>query len=112
MTFAITVLAWVFFRADNLSDAFQYILKIIQDVFNKESYVEALNFTIWNMGVGLPILIILFIIVEWLGRFDDFALGSFVKRWKPQYRWVFYFVIVFLIFQFMGAEQNFIYFQF
>lgn len=112
MTFAITVLAWVFFRADNLSDAFDYILKISQDIFNKKSYVEALNFTIWNMGVGLPILIILFIIVEWLGRFDDFALGSFVKRWKPQYRWVFYFVIVFLIFQFMGAEQNFIYFQF
>lgn len=112
ITFSLTTFAWVFFRADNLTVAFQFIIKIIQDFFHKNSYVDALNFLIWDIGLALPVLILLFIIIEWIGRFGDFALSSILKNWRPFYRWLFYLAIVFLIFQFMGAEQNFIYFQF
>jgi alginate O-acetyltransferase complex protein AlgI len=111
-TFSLTIIAWIFFRADNLTDAFEFIFKIFHGFFQRSNYIEALNFIVWDIGFTLPILILFFIITEWFGRFDDFAIGSLVKNWRSFYRWLFYFVLVFLIFQFMGAEQNFIYFQF
>jgi hypothetical protein len=59
----------------------------------------------------LPILLI-FLVVEWLGRENQFAIARLGLQWRKPFRYAFYYSIVFAIFWFGGKEQQFIYFQF
>jgi alginate O-acetyltransferase complex protein AlgI len=111
-TFSLTIFAWIFFRANNLTDAFKFVYKIFQGLFQRNSYVEALNFIFWEVGITLPILIIFLILIEWLGRSGDFALNSIFIKSNQFIRWSFYFLVLILTFQFSYKEQFFIYFQF
>jgi D-alanyl-lipoteichoic acid acyltransferase DltB (MBOAT superfamily) len=111
-TFSITVFAWIFFRADTLNDAFKIVFKIFSDLLQKKFYIDALNFGVWSIGITLPLLILFFFTIEWIGRNGEYALSSLIKKRNIFFRWTFYFFIIILIFQFMGKEQNFIYFQF
>ncbi len=103
LTFTLSVIAWVFFRAKYMSRALEYLS------------------TMLNPGKwGVPevyskyflILLGLFVIVEWLGRRGQFGLQEICLKWRRPFRLVFYFVIIFIIFCWMGGEQEFIYFQF
>lgn len=103
ITFLMTVFAWIFFRAANLTEAFHFV----QTLFSK-SLFEAPNFI---PKVAL-LLISFFMFIEWLGRENAFALSKFAITWPRALRWSFYFVIITCIFIFNGKEQQFIYFQF
>ena len=107
ITFILTVLAWVFFRAENIGHAFSYL----STIFSKTIF-SIPNFSGMRMAIRTLILIIFFIVVEWLGRSEQYAIESCGMKWKKIYRWSFYFVIIALIFMCNGKEQQFIYFQF
>jgi len=103
ITFTLTVFAWIFFRADNLTEAFQYIGEIFSpSVFSKPENIK--NSTVW--------LLVGFVIMEWLGREEQYAIAKTGHNWPKVLRWIFYYIIVILIFQFRGLSQQFIYFQF
>jgi alginate O-acetyltransferase complex protein AlgI len=102
-TFLMTVFAWIFFRAANLSDAFDFV----GTLFSKTLF-ESPNFI---PRVAL-LLIAFFMCIEWLGRENQFALAKFGFTWPRVLRWGFYFLLVTSIFVFNGKEQQFIYFQF
>ena len=57
-------------------------------------------------------LVIIFLIIEWCGRYDEFAIEKFINKWKKPFRWVFYYVLVIVIISFSVREEEFIYFQF
>ena len=106
-TFLLTVLAWVFFRAESVTNAFAYLSGVIRyslfsipDVSAKEQVLELL------------LLITFLIILEFIQREERFALD--LSKLKNRYlRQVIYFTIVFLILAFqVGKKQEFIYFQF
>ena len=103
ITFWLTVLAWVFFRARNVGHAIDYL----STIFSK---------SLFTIPEVLPLksilLIAFFIIVEWFGRHDQYAIESLGIKWKRPYRWAMYYIIIFAIFFFMGKQQEFIYFQF
>lgn len=106
-TFVFLVLVRVFFRAESLSKAIGYLSEIfsyslfsIPDFANKRDAVLVLFF------------IIIFINIEWVGRNENYALEKVGLNWKRPYRWSFYYAIIFCIFFFYGAQQQFIYFQF
>ena len=102
-TFSLTVFAWIFFRADNITHAFSYIKGIFTS--SLLSVPTILPFSLFG-------LLAFFMTVEWVGRGEAYALEALGSRWKRSLRWGFYYVIIFLIFFFMGKEQEFIYFQF
>jgi len=106
-TFMLTVFAWIFFRADNIDHAFNYIGKIFT-----ESIIITPDFSGKMNALITLCLIVLFLLIEWLGRNEQFALKSFGVKWKPIIRLLLYYCIVFLIFVFSGKDQQFIYFQF
>ena len=100
-TFAITTLAWIFFRAESVTEAIFYIGKM-------------LNYSNFGMPkVDLkPFLFILILVgVEWFQRKKPHGLEiSAIQNWTT--RWIIYF-LVFLIILFFGASSDsFIYFQF
>ena len=103
LTFSLTVLAWVFFRADSIQHAINYL----QDIFLLKK--QGVNLEIEN---SIYYLLLFFVTSEWLGRSGQFALQKidFLKLFWI--RWLFYACIILLILFFSGAQQDFIYFQF
>jgi len=104
LTFSLTVIAWIFFRANDLSHAFQYLTSM----FTEQLFTMPTQFPIY-----LIVLLAFFITVEWLGRANNFAIQKLGFLRFRILRWGFYTVLLFLIFTFMVTEETpFIYFQF
>lgn len=62
-TFALTCLAWVFFRAKSIGDAFDYIGRIFTNKSFEPQYLENERYS-----YEIIILIVAFILVEWNSR--------------------------------------------
>jgi len=107
ITFALAVFAWIFFRAQNIGHAISYISGIFS-----LSLFQMPKFSDKKEAVLLFILLTIFIVIEWIGREQPFALAKITLQWKRPFRWFFYFMILSLIFVMAGKEQQFIYFQF
>jgi len=107
ITFGITVFAWIFFRADSIGHAFSYISEIFSG-----SLLTIPHYT--GMARELPIVFMagIFLIVEWFGREQQYAIANLGIKWKRPLRYAFYYAIIIVIFWFSGKEQQFIYFQF
>jgi len=104
ITFLSVVFAWIFFRAENLTSAFEYI-KII---FSKSL------FTIPEVRPYYIILsIFILIATEWFGRKEDFALSNFDQKTSKTLRWILYYIILFMVYYLSSDNgHQFIYFQF
>lgn len=107
LTFVLTVFAWIFFRSNNITHAYHYI----NTIFSK-SLLTTPHFKGSNNVIYVIVLIIIFMIIEWLGREHQFAIAKLGLRWKRIIRWLFYYLLIFTIIYFSGKEQEFIYFQF
>ena len=83
-TFCLTGFAWIFFRAENLNHAMTYISQIFSSSI----------FTIPSVRPRpLVILLVLFIIIEWFGRENKYALEKFGLKIPHVIRWVFYYIL-------------------
>ncbi len=109
LTFLITVFAWIFFRAENMSHAFEYI----SGIFNSDFFsVPTLKQPEYAIRTGSFILVLL--ITEWFGRERLYALADLDQRWNIALRYVFYYLVcVFVLYFALGSQKvDFIYFQF
>ena len=107
VTFSLTVLAWIFFRADNIGHAWDYLSTILS-----KSLFTIPHFSEIRHGLITAILIIIFSLIEWFGREEQYAIARIgIKREKPL-RYAMYYAIIIAILWFGGKEQQFIYFQF
>jgi alginate O-acetyltransferase complex protein AlgI len=104
ITFVLTVLAWIFFRAATVTDA----VNIIRRIFSR----SILKVPSLSMPTMLIPFLILFILIEWLGRENKYAIEKSFFGMPRVVRWGFYYGLVMVIFLFAGKEQQFIYFQF
>lgn len=100
-TFLMITLAWVFFRAETISEAFGYISGIFQSSL----------FSIPTGNKGFLLFLFIYLFVEWLQRdsahvFDLSAISSKTARY------FIYYTTVGVLFYYAGDLQTFIYFQF
>lgn len=100
-TFCMVTLAWVFFRAETIADAFGYIKIIFSESIINRPYVPL-------SGVAL---LFGYMCLEWLQRHKNHILDISHIHAKPV-RYGIYYVVTFCIFYFAGDLQPFIYFQF
>lgn len=99
-TFILSTFAWIFFRADSVYQAFSYLNKMF----------SAALFTSPERIRALP-LVLLLLFIEWIQRNKQHCLKiDFIK--STPVRWVIYFIIILLILNYGGTQQQFIYFQF
>lgn len=106
-TFGLTVFAWIFFRAENMSHAISYISEILSI-----SFFSIPQFPGMDKALITSILVSVFITIEWLGRENQYAIQTLGLKWKRALRYALYYVLIITIFWFGGQEQEFIYFQF
>jgi len=105
-TFFITSLAWIFFRSDSISFAFSYLFKI----FSK-TIISIPN--IPRRSSEVIALVMIFVIVEWLGRNDDFAIEKIFNHFPRSIKFITFSFIIFIIGMYMQTHETpFIYFQF
>ena len=110
-TFSLTVFAWIFFRANSLTHAFNYIRTIFsRSLFTFPNKKPFLGFKIHP--AVLVVFIIFFMAIEWIGRENQYAIATIGNKWTRPLRWAFYYVILLMVFLFISHEQQFIYFQF
>ncbi|MFN4122465.1 MAG: MBOAT family O-acyltransferase [Flavobacteriales bacterium] len=102
-TFTLTILAWIFFRAETVTQAVEIIREILSSsLFSLPTILPR----------GLLALLFVFIIIEWKGRREQFAIAKMALNKPRVLRWSFYLGLFFIIFLSLGKEQVFIYFQF
>ncbi len=103
VTFLLVTLAWVFFRAENVTDAFKYI----NGIFSRSIFSVA-----QAPPLSTLVLILFFMVFEWLQRDKQHALQIDGVRIHWIFKWGLYYGLIAIIVLFGGTQQEFIYFQF
>lgn len=104
-TFILAVFGWIIFRANSVTEAFDYI----GIIFSKSILEFELPY-----GKRAMIGIAVMIIIEWLNRDKTYGLqlsNTGVTK-LATVRWILYYSIIISTVLFMGINQTFIYFQF
>jgi alginate O-acetyltransferase complex protein AlgI len=108
ITFGLTVIAWIFFRADDINHAINYIFEIFSSSLFTLPYYNGLG-----LAISTILLLILFNVIEWMGRKGEYAIQNLMYVKFRFIRWGVYVLIIFLIGMFMHTDESpFIYFQF
>ena len=107
ITFSLTVLAWIFFRAENIGHALSYLSTIFSKSLFTIPHFQGMYFALKTF-----ILIVIFVVVEWFGRNEQYAIAKLGINWNKPLRYAMYYFIILVIFLLMGKQQQFIYFQF
>jgi alginate O-acetyltransferase complex protein AlgI len=105
ITFSLTVFAWIFFRAEDIGHALSYL----STIFSKSL------FTIPEIRpLKVIVLILVFILIEWNGRHEKYAIETLGVKWRKPLRWALFYSIMIAIYFFGYFSENveFIYFQF
>lgn len=103
LTFLLTMVAWIFFRAQNVAHAWEYL----NEVFSRSIFSIP-----QILPINLMLMIALFLIIEWTGREGSYAIEKVAIKKSRSFRWAIYLGICYFIFLFKGSQQEFIYFQF
>ncbi len=108
VTFLLSCLAWIFFRAANVSEAGLYIKRIFSFESFELSELSLAGFDDFTWFLG-P-LILLLLLTEWKNRSRQYGL-TFISK-HIAIRWGYYIILILFLIQYWGSEQDFIYFQF
>lgn len=107
-TFVLTVLAWIFFRAENMSQ----VVGFYNEIFSSSTF-EIPQINNYLGAIITSVMIGALIFVEWMGRHGDYALDNFHLSINRSLRWTFYSILIFIIAMYAATEETpFIYFQF
>lgn len=108
ITFSLTVFAWIFFRANNIGHATSYINEIFSNSLFMAPDLIDVNKTFLTIG-----LIFVFIIFEWFGREQSYAIKTTFSKSTKLIKYLFYLTLILAIMCFGNFDNNqFIYFQF
>lgn len=105
LTFFLTVIGWIIFRAESMTQAVDFLTAMVSNRFFDASALHGVTYIYF--GIAL-------LAVEWLQRNKQHALQfSDAKPFNHRLvRWGVYYIILLLIAKYAGSSQTFIYFQF
>lgn len=107
-TFGLTVLAWIFFRAENMTHAINYLSEIFSSSLFAVPSFPGIRDSLITIA-----LVMVFVLIEWNGRRGKYAIAHLGEKWKTSYRYAAYYALAFSVMYFGNFDENqFIYFQF
>lgn len=104
-TFSIVCIAWVFFRANSVSHAIEYL----KGIFIPHPYID---YTFNQTFITTFLFIGFLLSVEWFNKSESHGLSKLNQNFSRPFRWIVYLTLIFVTANFGGSQQNFIYFQF
>ena len=107
ITFFFVLVGWIIFRADTISDAYNYII----NMFSFDNFLPMGGDVVGSQAYIALLFIFIMLLVEWLGRSKRYVFDMDCIKNKPV-RIVFYYVVFIVVIMFCGKAQPFIYFQF
>ena len=107
LTFLLVVIGWIFFRAESIGQAFEYLGGIADMSLFTVPYMRAFVSQFLPMFVSIAILMVM----EWIQRDKQHGLQLSCKIPMPV-RYLIYLLFIFLIHRYQGGSSTFIYFQF
>ena len=110
LTFFIVMICWVFFRAENIEQAFSF-LKMMAGNWGGEHYSGRAPWALCReelrrFGFTFPVLLV----CEWINRKYDHALERLPRN--ALLRYLIYYALILSCIFLRGQQQTFIYFQF
>lgn len=105
LTFFLSVIGWIIFRAESMTQAIEYLTALVCNRFFDSSALHGVNYLCYGFAL---------LGIEWLQRNKQHALQfSPIKPliYRPV-RWGIYYIILLIIAGLAGSSQTFIYFQF
>jgi len=113
ITFLFIVFTWIFFRAENISQAFHFINEIFTGLTLKSSYVTTIDLFFYNrIDYFTLIFIVIFIFIELCGKDHEYSLDYIRLKGRKPLRYAVYYAVIFAILWYCGNENQFLYFQF
>jgi hypothetical protein len=111
-TFLFVTLAWIFFRAENISKAIGYIKKIVSNTIQNPSQFLGLP---GGHSDPMALQSVIYYVIpmvafDWVFRRNERELFTTVKM--NVLRWLLYVIIGLFVLFFFGTKSSFIYFQF
>jgi D-alanyl-lipoteichoic acid acyltransferase DltB (MBOAT superfamily) len=117
ITFILVDFAWIFFRANSLTDAWYIIRNLFSGITSQISSIGMLSISLSGFGFSkyeLAVAVGVILIMEAIHLIQRHGSIRHMMRDKPiWFRWSLYYALIFMIL-FLGAygNQEFIYFQF
>jgi D-alanyl-lipoteichoic acid acyltransferase DltB (MBOAT superfamily) len=105
LTFTLVAIALVFFRAENLTHAINFL----DGMFSFSLFEIPKKGTLF---ITILEWLTFFIVIEWLGRENKYAIEKLTTKWNIVFRWLFYYGLVITIILNISKPEQFIYFQF
>ena len=105
MTFILAVIGWIIFRAQNITQAVDYLSAMVNNKFYDASALQGKLYILFGF---------LLLLIEWIQRDKQHALQFPTSKpfcYRPV-RWCIYYMIFLIIGLYAGMNQTFIYFQF
>ena len=113
MTNLLVIIGWIFFRSENLIVASNIFKKIFSlTIFTIPSMHFISNQTRDFTTPLFIFIILLFFLVEWVGRENNFAIEKMFHKQHLIIRYSFYFILISGLIYLKSKDQAFIYFQF
>ncbi len=110
-TFAITTLAWIFFRSKSVSDSVKYI----KGIFNSSEFFTVRSTKTYELSIKpLIIYIAIFLIIDWYYKNENVVFtNTKTTRSSILLKYLFYSIAVFsILLSIKNQATSFIYFQF
>ncbi len=110
ITFFLTIIAWIFFRAVSIQQAFSIIKKIFSNSLftNPLPVLQAMSSD--NMVRNGTVMVLVLLLIDWLQRKKQYGLE--ISNLPVILRWCIYILLMTLVIIFFGASKQFIYFTF
>lgn len=103
-TFLLVVIGWIFFRAESITVAVDYI----GIIFGR----SLISVPIYDVGMTkTSCCLFILIFIEWLQRFKKHGLELSMLK-SHLLKWGIYYILIMIILEFGASSQSFIYFQF
>lgn len=106
LTFCLIVIGWIIFRAETISQAWEYLKGMAQWDTLRASYLLFTQKDVWPTVW----LCILMLVVEWFQRKKQHGLEMQIKQWYIRYS--IYIALIIALIIYFGDSVTFIYFQF
>ncbi len=105
LTFALAVFGWIIFRAENITQLGEIIVRIFDLSLFTIPYIVSPTYFL-----PIPLLISIMLLFEWKNR--SMNHGLYNLAWKTWQKWICYIFLLGMILLFTTQTESFIYFQF